>query len=113
MQGYWIELFKPRAACDVVKFLPENVQFVKNCSDSELAAMLDAARKGEGRVLLECPREYAGLEFGNEIFADSFKARTVVADQWFGADLPVCRILTGAGELSETIVALLCTELMR
>lgn len=94
MQGYWVELFKPRAACDVVKFLPENVKFVKNCPDNELSAILDAARKGEARVLLECPQKYAGLEFGGECYADSFKARTVVADQWFGDELPVCRILS-------------------
>ena len=59
MQGYWVELFKPRAACDVVKFLPENVKFVKNCTDNDLSAILDAARKGEARVLLECPQKYA------------------------------------------------------
>ena len=92
MQGYWIELFKPRAKADIKGFLPENVEFVENPSAEKLENILALARKNEAKVLLECPAEYPGLEFGDEIYADSFKARSVVADDWLG--LPVCRILT-------------------
>ena len=92
MQGYWIELFKPRAKADIKNFLPGNVEFLENPAAEKLSAILDLARKGEANVLLECPAEYPGLEFGDEIYADSFKARSVVADDWFG--LPLCRILT-------------------
>ena len=92
MQGYWIELFKPRAKADIKAFLPENVEFVGNPSAEKLQELLMLARGGKARVLLECPAEYPALEFGDEIYADSFKARSVVADDWFG--LPVCRILT-------------------
>ena len=88
MQGYWIELFKPRAKADIKAFLPENVEFVGNPSAEKLQELLTLARGGKARVLLECPAEYPALEFGDEIYADSFKARSVVADDWFG--LPVC-----------------------
>jgi len=94
MQGYWIELFSPRAKCDVVNFLPGNVKFIRQPSADELAAILSAARKNEARVLLECPATYDGVTFGDEIYADSFKARSVVADDFFGGELPICRILT-------------------
>ena len=94
MQGYWIQLFSPRAANDVLSFLPENVKFVKSPSAAELDDMLEAARRNEARIILECPAAYPGLEFGDEIYADSFKARSVVADNWFGDVLPLCRILT-------------------
>ena len=30
MQGYWIEMFKPRAKADVKNFLPGNVEFLEN-----------------------------------------------------------------------------------
>lgn len=93
MQGYWVELFTPRAANDVKRFLSEDITFVKNPAAAELEDILSAARRGEARVLLECPSEYPGIEFGNEIYADSFKARSVVADGWFGEKLPQCRIL--------------------
>lgn len=92
MQGYWIELFKPRAQADIKGFLPENVEFVENPAAEKLQELLELARGGKARVMLECPVEYPGLDFGDEIYADSFKARSVVADEWFG--LPVCRILT-------------------
>ncbi len=94
MQGYWIELFTPRAANDIKRFLPDNVTFLKNPSVAELENILSAARRNEARVLLECPSVYNGIEFGDEIYADSFKARSVVADNWFGEKLPLCRILT-------------------
>lgn len=94
MQGYWVELFTPRAANDIKRFLSADVTFVKNPTASELENILSAARRGEAKVLLECPSEYPGIEFGNEIYADSFKARSVVADDWFGEKLPICRILT-------------------
>ena len=94
MQGYWIQLFSPRAANDVLSFLPENVKFVKSPSAAELDDMLEAARRNEARIILECPAAYPGLDFGDEIYADSFKARSVVADDFFGGELPICRILT-------------------
>ena len=94
MRGYWIELFRPRVPADVVRFLPENVEFVPYARRDEAAAIIAAARRGECRVLLECPTEYPGLEMGDELYADSFKARSVVCSDWFGAELPVCRILT-------------------
>ena len=94
MQGYWIELFTPRAANDVKRFFSDNITFVKNPAADELENILSAARRGEARVLLECPSAYPGIEFGDEIYADSFKARSVVADNWFGESLPLCRILT-------------------
>ena len=94
MQGFWVELFKPRAANDVAGFFPENVEFVKMPSADKLTEILDAARRNEARVILEYPAEYPGIEFGDEIYADSFKARSVVADDWFGENLPFCRILT-------------------
>ena len=92
MQGYWIELFKPRAKADIKGFLPENVEFLENPSAEKLQELLALARDGKARILLECPAEYPNLEFGDGIYADSFKARSVVADEWLG--LPVCRILT-------------------
>jgi hypothetical protein len=92
MKGYWIELFKPRAKADVKEFLPGNVEFLENPSAEQFSEIMALARKGEANVLLECPAEYPGLEFGDEIYADSFKARSVVSDDWFG--LPLCRILT-------------------
>lgn len=94
MQGYWIQSFKPRAACDIVDFLPGNVQFLQNPAPDVLDEILTLARRGAARVLLECPAEYPGITFGDEIFAHSFQARTVVADTWFGPGLPVCRILS-------------------
>ena len=93
MQGYWIELFNPRADNDVKRFFSDNVSFVKNPAAGELEEILSAARRGEARVLLECPAAYPGIEFGDEIYADSFKARSVVADDWFGENLPEGRIL--------------------
>jgi hypothetical protein len=84
MQGYWIELFTPRATNDIKRFLPDNVTFIQNPSAEELKEISDAARRNEAKVLLECPAAYPGVEFGEEIYADSFKARSVVSDNWFG-----------------------------
>ena len=92
MQGYLHQLFRPRAKNDLAAFLPADVRFITG--DCELEQHLAAARRGEARVLLECPSEVPGIEFGDERHAESFKARSVVADDWFGADLPVCRILS-------------------
>ena len=103
MQGYWIELFTPRAAGDVQKFLPENVQFISSPADGELAALLADARRGNARILLECPQNDPGIGFGDEIYADSFKARSVVTDDWFGQDLPPCRILTQHNFIFRTV----------
>ena len=50
MQGYWIELFKPRAKADIKGFLPENVEFVENPSAEKLANILALARKNEGLI---------------------------------------------------------------
>lgn len=94
MQGYWIELFSPRAANDVKRFLPDNVTFIQNPDSGRLEDILSAARRNEAKVLLECPDAYPGIEFGSEIYADSFKARSVVAGDWFGEKVPPCRILT-------------------
>ncbi len=92
MQGYWIELFTPRAGNDIVRFLPENVKFLNGAAD--LNRVLDAARRGEARAILECPAQLDGVDFGDEFYADHFKARSVVADDWFGAEVPFKRILT-------------------
>ena len=94
MQGYWVELFSPRASNDVKRFFSDNISFVKNPSMEELEQILSLARRNEVKVLLECPTLYPGIDFGDEIYADSFKARSVVASNWFGDDLPICRILT-------------------
>ena len=91
MQGYIHQLFRPRAKNDLVAFLPRNVAFV--AGDHELEEHLAAARRGEARVLLECPAAVDGIVFGKERHAESFKARTVVSDGWFGAELPCRRIL--------------------
>ena len=94
MQGYWVQLFTPRVKSDIVDFLPDNVEFLTSVAPEQLEQVLAAARKGEAKVLLECPAEYPGLDLGDELYADSFKARSVVADDWFGEALPLCRILT-------------------
>ena len=94
MKGYWIQLARPRVYDDVDEFFPGNVQFISYKWREKAPEILAAARRGECRVLLECPAEYPGLEMGDEIYADSFKARSVVCSNWFGPELPECRILT-------------------
>ena len=79
MKGYWIELFSPRTSADVTRFLPENVEFISHTRVAEVPAILAEARAGNARVLLECPSEYPGVEFGCERYAESFKA----ARCWF------------------------------
>jgi hypothetical protein len=94
VKGYWIQLARPRVYDDVDEFFPRNVQFISYKWRKMAPEILAAARRGECRVLLECPAEYPGLEMGDEIYADSFKARSVVCSDWFGPELPECRILT-------------------
>ncbi len=91
MQGFFHQMFQPRANNDIQAFLPANVAFI--AGDAGLDAHLAAARRGECRVLLECPRTVEGIEFGAERYAESLKARSVVADGWFGPELPLHRIL--------------------
>lgn len=94
MQGYWVELSSSRARNDVKEFFPHNITLVKNPSTLELEKILSLARCNEAKVILECPTTYPGIDFGDEIYADSFKARSVVSSNFFGDNLPICRILT-------------------
>jgi len=91
MNGYYLQMFRPRAKNDIVKFLPENVTFM-NCSAID-QTLLEQAYQGQARLVLECPASVDGVEMGKTIYADSFKARSVVASDFFGAELPVGRIL--------------------
>ena len=89
MIGYWLQLFRPRANNDIKAFLPENVQFI-TCAESDA---IRQAYEGKARVLLECPEAIDGVALGKSIFADSFKARSVVSSDFFGSELPSGRIL--------------------
>ena len=91
MNGYWIQLFRPRANNDVKSFLPDNVSFVQATEIDE--ALLREAKNGKARLILECPSSLDGVPFGKTIYADSFKARSVVASDFFGTALPKGRVL--------------------
>ena len=91
MLSYYHRLQPKATPNDLAPFLPANVLIIDG--EAGLDEHLTAARRGEARVLLECPDTYPGLEFGNLRYAALDKMRTVVTSDWFGPELPPPQLL--------------------